>query len=73
MERKITAIEFDWTGLEEWDFCGGYVVGHKGVESINEMINPDGKVYYAVEFNDGHLEQIYNISKVILDKLTPTP
>lgn len=65
---KITAIEFDWTGLEQWGFCTTYEVGKKGVKAITaHAAQGEGdKWYWTVDFEDGHSEMIFNPTMVSL-------
>jgi hypothetical protein len=63
---KIRCIIFDWQNDQ---YQSRYEIGKNGVLEIT--VHPAGgegdKWYWRVEFEDGHVEDIFNINRVFYD------
>jgi hypothetical protein len=65
----IKEIQYDWYFTPEGEEYKKYRVGSDGVSAIVEhRAQGDGdKWFYDVHFEDGRVERIFNINKVILE------
>ena len=63
----IETIRFNWFYTNEvGEGYDEYTVGSNGVLSIKETETEFDR-YFTVKFEDGHIEEIYNINLVVRD------
>lgn len=73
--KKIIAIQFNWffSPIDNMENFTQWRVGEMGVTGIEHIQNYDDPGFYAVSFENGNEEWIYNPNRVLAQKVEPTP